>query len=33
MRELLEEMRRNSNSIKFDPPNTDLLKLIKLNNK
>ena len=29
----LLERRRNSNSIKFDPTITDLLKLIELNNK
>ena len=33
MGELLEERRRNSNSLKFDPPITDHLKLFKLNNK
>ena len=33
MGELLEEKRRNCNSIKFDPPISDHLKLIELNNK
>ena len=33
MEELLEEIRRNSNNIKFDPPLTDHLKMIELNNK